>query len=606
LGRSHGGRENQLTMLATDPHTIIREAWQQHGQHILRRTAMLSGGNDSSTLAHWLAWHGYIDELLFLDTGIGIEDTRRFVHSFAKYLGLPLSVMHAPPGAYETMIVTITAGFPGPAAHSFAYQRLKERPLNKYVARAKRREPWQSKVLLFSGIRRAESARRMKIAEKAIDPDGGKLWVAPFLDWTKADLDVWRETHDIPKNDVAAVLHYSGECLCGANATPGELEFLQQFYPCEAQKILVLQALADRLGIERSRWGERYYERPQETGPACADCQLRLAALDTCPVAKPTARREVKVSRYGKPRLVAITARIHTPGREPGPTAHEVHQVPFVEISARGVYLGDTRVAGFEQTETCKLRLAAADGRDSPTGELLSAHHADTQTAIDLSCLCDCERKRGRLPASCPHQPGLAVWMLSEPMSPFTPSFTEGPTSIFDRIGMLDKLSFTRGPIRVTNGNGRQVFDRIRVIDKLLLLQDHITAALTLFGCHPEGPLGQFGAWRVTGMGVFRSVLVGRAKDATVIEHHWRDKGIEPGYRLPSVNPDYYEAVTVGPRYPGDPPERELLNALPADLWTPDDPTPPPPVSRRPRPTMRSRSTLRGRVPEPQSHAVRR
>jgi 3'-phosphoadenosine 5'-phosphosulfate sulfotransferase (PAPS reductase)/FAD synthetase len=402
LGRAHGGRENQLTMLGADPHTIIREAWEQHGQHILRRTAMVSGGNDSSTLAHWLAWHGYIDELLFLDTGIGIEDTRRFVHRFAKYLGLPLEVMHAPPGAYETMIVTITAGFPGPAAHSFAYQRLKERPLNNYVARAKRREPWQSKVLLFSGIRRAESARRMKIAEKAIDPDGGKLWVAPFLDWTKADLDVWREHHDIPTNDVAALLHYSGECLCGANATPGELEFLQRFYPREAQKILGLQALADRLGIERSRWGERYYEQPQDTGPACADCQLRLAALDTCKIARPATRRKVKVNRYGKPQLVTITARIHTPGREPGPTAHEVHQVPFVEISARGVYLGDTRVAGFEQAETCKLRLVAPAGATSPTGELLRAHHGDIQTAIDLSCLCDCEREARPAPRIVP------------------------------------------------------------------------------------------------------------------------------------------------------------------------------------------------------------
>jgi hypothetical protein len=63
-------------MLGADPHTIIREAWEQHGHNILRRMAMVSGGNDSSTLAHWLARHGYIDELLFLDTGIGIEDTR--------------------------------------------------------------------------------------------------------------------------------------------------------------------------------------------------------------------------------------------------------------------------------------------------------------------------------------------------------------------------------------------------------------------------------------------------------------------------------------------------------------------------------------------------
>src|ERR1022692_450453 len=76
MGRAHGGRENQLTLLAADPHTIIREAWEQHGKHLIRRTAMLSGGNDSATLAHWLAWHGYVDELLFRPALDVVNDQR--------------------------------------------------------------------------------------------------------------------------------------------------------------------------------------------------------------------------------------------------------------------------------------------------------------------------------------------------------------------------------------------------------------------------------------------------------------------------------------------------------------------------------------------------
>ena len=123
-------------------------------------------------------------------------------------------------------------------------------------------------------------------------------------------------------------------------------------------------------------------------------------------------------------------------------------------------------------------------------------------------------------------------------------------SSIFDRLGVMGRLRLTRGPIRITNGNGRRVFDRIRVIDRLLLLQDHISASLVLFGDNPEGPLGQFGVWGVPGMGRFRSILIGRAKDTEDIEERWRSKGIEPGYRLPSVNPDYYGAVTVAPPLP--------------------------------------------------------
>jgi 3'-phosphoadenosine 5'-phosphosulfate sulfotransferase (PAPS reductase)/FAD synthetase len=584
-------------MFGADPQQIIREAWDQHGHRIIRRTAMLSGGNDSATLAHWLAWHGYVDELLFLDTGIGIAETHQFVHQFAKYLGLPLEEWHAPPGAYERMIVTITGGFPGPAAHSIAYQRLKERPLNDYIAHCKRGQHWRSKVLLFSGIRRAESAKRMKIAEKAVDPDGGKLWVAPFLDWTMADLGVWREEHDIPHNDVADLLHYSGECLCGANASEGELDLIQRFFPVSAREIHRLQRLAEWLGIERSRWGEHFYETASDTGPACGDCQMRLAGLADCKVPILNAKRRVRVHSYGQPELVRITARIHTPGRQPGPVAHEVHQVPFVELGAAGVYLGPTRVAGFEQSETCKLLLTTPNGPPTPAGELLDTSHGDRQTALDLTCRCDCKRIRGRLPASCTHQPGLAVWVLSEPMAPLTPGIAEPEhETIFARMGIMDKLQLTRGPIRVTNGNGRRTFDRIRVIDRVLLLQDYISARLVLFGDDPEGPLGQFGVWKVPGMGVFRSVLIGREKDAQRIEGHWRANGIEPGYRLASIDPDYYEAVTVAPRYPGDPQERELLNALPADLWTPEDPTPERAGPRRSKPHMVSPSALRARA----------
>ncbi len=67
-------------------------------------------------------------------------------------------------------------------------------------------------------------------------------------------------------------------------------------------------------------------------------------------------------------------------------------------------------------------------------------------------------------------------------------------------------------------------------------------------------------------MGVFRTVLIGREKDAEAIEQSFRDRGIEPGYRLPSPNSDYFEAVTVTARHPDDPPHPQYINALPGEL----------------------------------------
>jgi 3'-phosphoadenosine 5'-phosphosulfate sulfotransferase (PAPS reductase)/FAD synthetase len=575
MGRAHHPREDQLTLFATDPHDIINSAWGQHGKQIIRRTAMLSGGNDSSTLAHWLAWHGYVDELLFLNTGIGVRETRKFVARFADYLGLPLQEWHAPPGTYERMVTTISGGFPGPAAHSIAYQRLKERPLRDYVAYRKRGQHARSKVLLLSGIRRAESVKRMKVAEKPIAPEGARLWVAPFIDWSMADLALWREAHDIPRNPVADVLHYSGECLCGANASDGEMEMIATFFPDAAREILRLQKLADRLGIARSVWGEHWREPAGPTGPACGDCQMRIAALTDCPARQIAAKPKIAVHEYGERGPVTITVRVHTPGRRPGLNAFEVNNVPFLEIDQFGVHLPMTTIGRFAEGDGGKLTLAPPNGPSSPATAMLKAHQGSEQTAVDLTCWCECERIRGRLPDKCSHQPGLAVWMLTEP----------------------DELTafLTLGPIRVTNANGRRVFDRIRVIDRILLLQDHPAGRLNLRGDPAERLFGEHGFWQIPGMGAFRGVLIARAKDADAIEQMWRNKGIEPGYRLPSVDPDYYEAVTVAPKYPGEEAEPRLLNALPAELWTPEDPTPQVPPTPLPKPVMQTATRLRER-----------
>jgi len=434
------------------------------------------------------------------------------------------------------------------------------------LAHRKRGQHWRSKVLLFSGIRRAESMKRMKIATKAVDADGVKLWVAPFLDWTMADLGLWREAHDIPRNPVADLLHYSGECLCGANAAEDELEFIANFFPDAASEIFRWQRLADRLGIERSRWGEHWREPAAETGPACGECQMRLAALADCPVRSLAKRPQITVQEYGKKRPVTITLRVHSPGREPGPEAFEVHGAPFLEIDQYGVHLPDTTIGRFAEGDGGTLTLHPPNGPASPATAMLEAHHGAQQTALDVTCWCDCERIRGRRPNDCPHEPGLAVWMLTEP-SELT-------------------AFLTLGPIRVTNGNGRRVFDRIRVIDRILLLQDHPAGRLNLRGDDAHRLLGEHGFWQVPGMGAFRAVLIGREKDAQTIEQAWRENGIEPGYRLPSVDPDRYEAVTVAARYPGELEERRLLNELPADLWTPDDPTPERTPTPLPKPQM--------------------
>jgi hypothetical protein len=46
MAGSHHPREDQMTLFGADAHDIVREAWDQHPNAIVRRTAMLSGGHE--------------------------------------------------------------------------------------------------------------------------------------------------------------------------------------------------------------------------------------------------------------------------------------------------------------------------------------------------------------------------------------------------------------------------------------------------------------------------------------------------------------------------------------------------------------------------------
>lgn len=270
------------------PDDVIAEA--REGENVIASYCLFSGGNDSTVVAHRCREH--YEALIHIDTGTAVPGVRDFCEEFAEWLGKPLSILTTPRDEYRRIVLgsdkpraggkpDLALGFPGPAMHGTCYTRLKERQVEYLVRYAKLGQNDRfARVLLITGLRRAESARRRGRAE--VTRKGAQIWCNPLIDWTARDMWDYRELHmqDAPTSDVAAILHRSGECNCGAYAAPGEREELQALYPDWFDATIgALEREAVAAGLDSCVWGGRPDGGAVAVDePLCSDCQLRIEA----------------------------------------------------------------------------------------------------------------------------------------------------------------------------------------------------------------------------------------------------------------------------------------------------------------------------------------
>lgn len=257
---------------------IVLDAIATHlgDKHELVASCVLfSGGNDSSVLMDLMSRLNIATHAIHANTTIGIEGTREFVRSRCRELGIPL-LEETPPVSYADLVRE--QGFPGPAMHFKMYQRLKERGLRQ-ARRKLVHNPRRQRVLFIAGRRRAESARRSDIPEN--ERIGSTIWASPLADWTRDDLNAYREAYSVPRNPVADNLGMSGECLCGSFAEVGELDRIRALHPEVAAEIEALElelVVAGKVPEEKCMWGWGAYrgdEAPSQTGPLCSSCDFR-------------------------------------------------------------------------------------------------------------------------------------------------------------------------------------------------------------------------------------------------------------------------------------------------------------------------------------------
>jgi 3'-phosphoadenosine 5'-phosphosulfate sulfotransferase (PAPS reductase)/FAD synthetase len=266
---------------------IVQEAKVEHRPS--RTFLLYSGGNDSQVLLHAMA--PFADEIVHVDTGVGIPEVADFCRRVASGFQLPYTE-ERPPRSYDSLVLTkgITGvvsgwdGLPGPGMHRYTYSRLKERCFEAVLRR--HRQYNGERFMLLSGIRRAESARRSKTA--TVHRKGGQVWVQPLNSWDNDEMAEYRKRFDIPQSEVAANLHMSGECLCGAMADQGpdreERSQIRFFYPQFDKRLTLLEQACERKQLTYCEWGIKRPDDPALDAaawtPACQSCAWRQEPFD--------------------------------------------------------------------------------------------------------------------------------------------------------------------------------------------------------------------------------------------------------------------------------------------------------------------------------------
>lgn len=266
-------RIRRVESLVAQAHRILDLAVEEHGRgrEIVARCIMWSGGNDSNTLAHIV--RPFATHAIMANTTIGIEETRQFVRDTCFQWGLPL-IEKIAPTSYEELV--IERGFPGPAMHYKMWQRLKERCFDAAKHDLGIHNSRKKAALYIAGRRRAESERREDVP--ITQPFGTAIWASPIVMWTKLDLNTYRQMHpDVPRNEVADLIHMSGECLCGAFAHPGELDEVGEWFPHVKAHIEALEEKVRAAGHEEPfcTWGHGQGAPASRSSWMCGSCKFR-------------------------------------------------------------------------------------------------------------------------------------------------------------------------------------------------------------------------------------------------------------------------------------------------------------------------------------------
>lgn len=248
-----------------------------------------SGGNDSAAAAALAVRSDRFGAMLHIATGVGIGATEKHVRDTCKAMNWPLEIYYAlenvkrdgTPDPMDYFALVEEFGFPGPSQHRTMYIKLKQRQLGRFCRDHKRFRSHQL-VVVVSGARRQESARRGSIQGSDVrltrrDESYSVLWINPLFDASKLDCARIMEHCGVPKSPVHALIHKSGECLCGCYAKPDELKETAFWFKDDPTVKRIIELDAKCRADGKPGWGgprRKSKGGPREIGPMCSSCEL--------------------------------------------------------------------------------------------------------------------------------------------------------------------------------------------------------------------------------------------------------------------------------------------------------------------------------------------
>lgn len=197
--------------------------------------ALLSGGKDSTLSALTADSEDRLKGVVYIDTGIGLEETRQYVEDLSNDFGWELKIFKGYV-SYDSYI--LRHGFPTPAGHSQIMHILKLDAVRRFISWAKKE--YSDIPLIYSGVRSQESDRRSRWARRFQHYQGAD-WDCPIFHYS--DEQVWKKHFElnVPINSSYGIIGKSGDCLCGAFGNLSEKRMIEKYYPYLSDHIKELE-----------------------------------------------------------------------------------------------------------------------------------------------------------------------------------------------------------------------------------------------------------------------------------------------------------------------------------------------------------------------------
>jgi len=243
-----------------EPKEIVNIAIKQYSLDKLY--VLFSGGKDSVCVLHFIATN-FPDKFagaVFTNTGLGSQETRKFVINYCKEMGWKLYLTY-PQEKERFQKIMLKNGFATPGSHRIWMGYLKYHAW--YYFSKWRKKELNENMAFISGVRKKESKQRNKIkayTKKPTDVNATMVFIKPFLYKNGVELWDYFIENNLKKTPVYDWLNRSGECYCGAFTQPGDLKLMQKYDPLAFETIRRYEKLIQENGTDvakkNCKWGE--------------------------------------------------------------------------------------------------------------------------------------------------------------------------------------------------------------------------------------------------------------------------------------------------------------------------------------------------------------